>query len=67
MITVGDLKDQTIEKGSTLILYCLDCQCEYSANASDYFMHERDHNFMCSCGASLVLAIKRTVFDIVKE
>lgn len=67
MVTKKDLADITNENRSGEFLLCKDCGGEFSASHGDYFMRGEDEPFICQCGNPLVLATKRTIFNIIKE
>ena len=63
-VKVSDLKDQTGVAGPHPILYCTCCGGEYSANASDYFMHPSNYTFKC-CRRNMKLVVKRINYQEV--
>jgi hypothetical protein len=49
MITLSDLNKNKI-------MFCLDCESQYSADPIDYFLEKPGHIFSCECGSiNLVL------------
>lgn len=68
MVTVADLKDQIGVPGPHPKLHCPSCGDDYSANAGDYWNVSETKEFRCdNCGTPLVLAVRRVVYDVVKE
>lgn len=65
MVTVADLKDQTLTADNA-ILYCPFCGVEFSANAGDYWSLPKTHKFLCPCGEAMKLVTKHTVYRRVK-
>jgi hypothetical protein len=63
VLKYGDLIGQTGKPGPRPILYCANCQAEYSANAGDYFAHDPNAPIECgACGTPLIrVVISRTI------
>ena len=68
MLIYGDLKDQIGTKEICPFLYCPCCGVTCSGNAGDYWNTPKDKPILCGdCGSTMVLATKKTVYDIVKQ
>ena len=66
MITRKDPREK-YERGKGAMLFCPACFGEWSADPNDYFLTKDDHEFRCECGEPLVLARKRTQFEILAK
>ena len=58
MATKADLKKH---QGEGAMLFCVECQAEYSANYDDYFQLSDFYEFTC-CDEPCDLVVKRTTY-----
>ncbi len=58
----SNMKDQILTNDA-MILHCLECDCEYSGNAGDYWNYPDNYEFFCECGSEIELVTKTVTID----
>ena len=67
MARMEHLRDQVIVEGGMEVMYCEECQAQYSANKGDYFrVDDPEYVFTC-CGKPMMLGYKLMQMAEVEE
>lgn len=68
MLYVKDLEDQTGEITPRPVLYCDNCEFEFSAHKGDYFQQGPEEALTCGvCETPLKLVVMVTTVKVLKE